>query len=143
MTKQPALLHSIAPDILVVLRNNTGPATITANLPDVASEALKKMADDIRCVSPVGDICGEGVVWHPEHRAVYWTDINRFLIHRMNLEDESTRTWIFHEPVTALNLTTDPDRLLVVFASCVALWSPRSHPCVERISNCPRLRKCD
>jgi sugar lactone lactonase YvrE/quinol monooxygenase YgiN len=95
------------------------------------------MADDIRCVAPVGDICGEGVVWHPEHQAIYWTDINRFLIHRMNLEDESTRTWIFREPVTALNLTTDPDRLLVVFASCVALWSPRSHPRVDNIFHLP------
>jgi sugar lactone lactonase YvrE len=95
------------------------------------------MADDIRCVSPVGDICGEGAVWHPEHQAIYWTDINRFLIHRLDLEYETTRTWIFHEPVTALNLTTDPDRLLVVFAFCVALWSPRSHPRVEKIFHLP------
>lgn len=104
------------------------------------------MADDIRCVFPAGDICGEGAVWHAEHQAVYWTDINRFLIHRLVLRDESTRTWIFNEPVTALNLTTDPDRLLVAFASSVGLWSPSSHPHVERIfhlSTAPRMRLND
>jgi hypothetical protein len=82
---------------------------------DLAPAARKKWQITSRCVSPVGDICGEGVVWHPEHHPVYWTNVNRFLIHRMNLEDESTRTWIFHEPVAAF-----------------------SHPCEENLPPRPR-----
>ena len=39
------------------------------------------------CVAPTGDVCGEGVVWHAGHSAAYWTDINRFLIHRYTTAD--------------------------------------------------------
>jgi len=78
------------------------------------------------CVAPTGDRCGEGVVWHEAHAAVYWTDINRFLIHRLNLHDESVRTWFFDEPVTALALTNRDDTLVVVLGSRVILWEPAS-----------------
>lgn len=76
------------------------------------------------CLAPTGDICGEGVVWHAAHRAVYWNDINRFLIHRLNLADSSVRTWMFEEPVTALSLTDCDDVLAVVLGSRVILWEP-------------------
>lgn len=95
------------------------------------------------CVAPAGDICGEGAVWHPEEEALYWTDINRFLIHRFVQEDEAVFTWMFDEPVTSVNLTTDPNRLLVVFASKVGLWSAHTHPHVEmlfELSTAPDMR---
>jgi sugar lactone lactonase YvrE len=69
------------------------------------------------CVAPVGDRCGEGVVWHAAERALYWTDINRFLIHRLDEETQSVRTWMFDEPVTAMALTERDDTLLAVFGS--------------------------
>jgi sugar lactone lactonase YvrE len=87
----------------------------------------------VSCVSPAGDICGEGAIWHPEEKALYWTDINRFLIHRFVPEDGTTVTWIFDEPVTSMNLTTDPNRFLVVFASRVGLWSAHTHPKFETL----------
>jgi sugar lactone lactonase YvrE len=101
------------------------------------------MANEIECLAPSGDICGEGPVWHPEQRALYGTDINRFLVHRFTPDDRATRTWLFEEPVTSVNLTTDPNRLLLVFGSCVGLWSPRTHPYVEtgfRLSDAPEMR---
>ena len=76
------------------------------------------------CLAPTGDVCGEGAVWHASHNAVYWTDINRFLIHRLNLADSSVRTWMFEEPVTALSLTDRDDVLAVVLGSRVILWEP-------------------
>jgi sugar lactone lactonase YvrE len=79
------------------------------------------------CVAPTGDICGEGAVWHAAHNAVYWTDINRFLVHRLNLPDSSVRTWLFDEPVTALSLTDRDDVLVVVLGSCAILWEPATH----------------
>lgn len=91
----------------------------------------------ICCVAPAGDICGEGAVWHPEEKALYWTDINRFLIHRFVPEKDATFSWIFDEPVTSMNLTTDPHRLLVVFASRVGLWSAPTHPHVETLFTLP------
>lgn len=65
------------------------------------------MNDEIRCVVPAGDSCGEGAVWHPEQCALYWTDINRFLVHRFEPHGQTIQTWFFAEPVTSVNLTTD------------------------------------
>ncbi len=76
------------------------------------------------CVAPTGDRCGEGAVWHAAHAAVYWTDINRFLIHRFTPHDHCVRTWCFDEPVTALTLTDRDDVLAVVLGSGVILWEP-------------------
>jgi sugar lactone lactonase YvrE len=84
------------------------------------------MLSKLSCVAPTGDRCGEGVVWHESHAAVYWTDINRFLIHRYNCADQTVRSWFFDEPVTALVLTDRNDVLAVVLGSCVILWEPDS-----------------
>jgi sugar lactone lactonase YvrE len=78
------------------------------------------------CVAPTGDTAGEGAVWHAAHSAVYWTDINRFLIHRFTPADHCVRTWFFDEPVTALVLTDRDDVLAVVLGSRVILWEPAS-----------------
>ena len=39
-----------------------------------------------------------------DEQALYWCDVNRFLIHRMDAE-ERVSSWFFDEPVTALSLT--------------------------------------
>lgn len=101
------------------------------------------MADEICCVVPAGDICGEGAVWHPEQNALYWTDINRFLVHRFDANSQATETWIFDEPVTAVNLTTNPELLLLVLGSKVGFWSPGTHPRVQTIyelATAPEMR---
>ena len=76
------------------------------------------------CLAPTGDVCGEGAVWHAAHNAVYWNDINRFLVHRLNLADCSVRSWMFEEAVTALALTDRDDVLAVILGSRVILWEP-------------------
>jgi sugar lactone lactonase YvrE len=95
------------------------------------------MKNEIRCAVPAGDICGEGAVWHPEQSALYWTDINRFLVHQFIPAASSTRTWIFEEPVTSVNLTEDGEQFLLAFASRIGLWSPRNHPRVDTIFRLP------
>jgi sugar lactone lactonase YvrE len=76
-----------------------------------------RMVGDPVCVAPTGDECGEGAVWHAAHDAVYWTDINRFLIHRFTPANQSVRTWFFDEPVTALTLTDRPEVLAVILGA--------------------------
>jgi len=101
------------------------------------------MNDEIRCVVPTGDICGEGAVWHPEQCALYWTDINRFLVHRFEPHGQTMQTWFFAEPVTSVNLTTNADIFLLVFASQVGLWSAREHPHIRtifRLPTAPQMR---
>jgi sugar lactone lactonase YvrE len=102
------------------------------------------------CVAPTGDVCGEGPVWHAAHGAIYWTDINRFLIHRLNLADSTVRTWLFHEPVTSLSLTDRDDVLVVVLGSRVILWEPATdarHDPLFLLAGWPAVRlndaRCD
>lgn len=78
------------------------------------------------CVAPTGDRCGEGPVWHAVEQALYWTDINRFLIHRFDPADQSVRSWFFDEPVTALALTDRDDTLVVALGSRLIFWNPAS-----------------
>lgn len=98
------------------------------------------------CIAPTGDVCGEGAVWHAAHSALYWTDINRFLIHRFTLADQCVRTWFFDEPVTALVLTDRDDVLVVVLGSGVILWEPASdlrHDPIFHLQGWPAVRLND
>ena len=76
------------------------------------------------CLVPAGDRCGEGVVWVAAERALYWTDINRFLIHRYDGDTRSVKSWFFAEPVTTLGLTDRPGTLIAALGSKVILWQP-------------------
>ncbi|WP_323013024.1 SMP-30/gluconolactonase/LRE family protein [Devosia sp.] len=76
-------------------------------------------------VVPAGDRCGEAALWNDAERAVYWTDINRFLAHRYDPQTRATRSWSFDAPVVALSLTSDPGLLLVALGSGLILFSPR------------------
>ena len=98
------------------------------------------------CIAPTGDRCGEGAVWHAAHSAVYWTDINRFLIHRLTLTNRCVRTWFFDEPVTGLTLTDRDDVLAVVLGSSVILWEPASdtrHKPIFQLAGWPSVRLND
>jgi sugar lactone lactonase YvrE len=79
--------------------------------------------DRLWCVAPQGDRCGEAATWHAQERALYWCDVNRFLIHRLNA-DQAVRSWFFDEPVTALALTEEPDEWIVALGSRLILWRP-------------------
>jgi len=98
------------------------------------------------CVAPTGDVCGEGAVWHASHKAVYWNDINRFLIHRFTPANRCVRTWFFDEPVTALTLTDQPGVLAVVLGSSVILWEPDTdvrHDPIFLLEGWPKVRLND
>lgn len=95
------------------------------------------------CVAPTADICGEGAVWHAAENALYWTDINRFLIHRYDPASASVKTWFFDEPVTALILTSVPTTLAIVLGSGLILWEPSSDSRRDyafKLSGWPKVR---
>ncbi len=101
---------------------------------------------DAVCVGPTGDVCGEGAVWHAVHNAVYWCDINRFLIHRFTPADQCVRSWIFDRPVTALALTSRPEFLLAILGSGVILWEPatdKRHAPLFCLEGWPQVRLND
>lgn len=82
--------------------------------------------DDLRCVAPVGDKCGEAATWSADEQALYWCDVNRFLVHRLG-SDQAVRSWFFDEPVTALALTEEAGTLLVALGSKLVLWCPEGN----------------
>ncbi len=84
------------------------------------------MPYNVKCLVPSGDKCGEGAVWSAPEMALYWTDINRFLIHRYDVAHKSTKSWFFDEPVVATSLTSEPGRMLVALASKLINWWPAS-----------------
>jgi sugar lactone lactonase YvrE len=53
------------------------------------------------CIAATGDVCGEGVLWERDTQSVYWTDINRFLVHRYALKDGALRPGSFLNPLPA------------------------------------------
>jgi sugar lactone lactonase YvrE len=83
------------------------------------------------CVAPAGDRCGEAPVWHAGEGALYWVDINRFLLHRYDEATASVKSWFFEEPVTALALTNRDDHLLVALGSRLVLWNTRTNERME------------
>jgi sugar lactone lactonase YvrE len=98
------------------------------------------------CLAAVGDRCGEGAVWSADESAVYWTDINRFLIHRLEYPSLKLKTWVFHEPVVALALTTDASRMLVALGSGLVWWWPETDARVDhgfKLAGWPEVRLND
>ena len=103
------------------------------------------MTERLRCVAPVGDRCGEAATWSADEQALYWCDVNRFLIHRLDAE-ERVASWFFDEPVTALSLTEEPGRILVALGSRLILWRPQDDSRREhgfRLSGWPQVRLND
>ena len=70
------------------------------------------------------NIVGESPLWHSEEGSLYWTDVNGFTIQRYILQSGETHCWRFGEPVCALSLTTDPNRIFVALGSRLILWRP-------------------
>lgn len=73
--------------------------------------------DNITCVAPAGDLCGEAATWSADENRLYWVDINRFLLHWMDHDSRAVTTHLFDEPVVALSLTDSEGKLLVTLAS--------------------------
>ena len=100
----------------------------------------------VRCVVPAGDRCGEGAIWHTKEKAVYWTVMNRFLIHRYDEATGATYSWFFDEPVVALALTDRAGTLLVALASRLILWEPLTdmrHEHGFKLTDWPKVRLND
>lgn len=98
------------------------------------------------CVAPAGAWCGEGPVWHEGEQALYWTDINRFLIHRYDPESRAMKSWFFEEPVCAMTVTERDDTLGAVLGSRVMLWEPATDRRREQgfhVPGWPKVRSND
>jgi sugar lactone lactonase YvrE len=99
----------------------------------------------LHCVAPVGDRCGEAATWSPAEQALYWCDVNRFLIHRIDAQQQ-VKSWLFDEPVVAISLTDRPQELLVALGSRLIFWRPADDHRRDqgfRLGDWPRARLND
>ncbi len=78
----------------------------------------------VECLAPSGDVCGEAATWSETDNRLYWVDINRFLLHSMDMDDRCVKSVLFDEPVVAISLTDMEGTLLVALASRLILWTP-------------------
>jgi sugar lactone lactonase YvrE len=78
------------------------------------------------CIVAAADFCGEGVLWDRDSQSIYWTDINRFLVHRYSLAEGAVKTWFFAEPVTCVMQTSRKGTLCLSLGSGLVLWEPAS-----------------
>lgn len=101
---------------------------------------------DVKVLVPMGDWTGEGATWHAAENALYWVDIERFLIHRFDTATSAVRTWFFDEPPSALGLTDRQDTLVVAIGGRLILWQPANDARAEFAGpekNWPRVRMND
>ena len=70
------------------------------------------------CVRRGGDL------WDVAANRLYWTDINRFLLHTYDPVAGTILTHMFDQPVVALSLTERKGRLLVALGSRLILFDP-------------------
>ena len=104
------------------------------------------MADEIVCIAPVGDHCGEAATWSPDEGRLFWCDVNRFLLHALDVKTNAVRSWFFNEPVAAIALTDKPGTLLIALASRLILWDAKTDARTDygfHLSDFPRARLND
>lgn len=75
---------------------------------------------------PVGNELGEGITWHPQQKAVWWTDINGQRLYRYQLNGQTLQSWPMPERVGCFGFVEDSDRLIVAFASGLAFYEVES-----------------
>lgn len=74
----------------------------------------------------LGNILGEGVLWHPRQERFWWTDIHACRLYTYHPASDRVHHWRTPERLTAFGFTEDEERLIVSFASGIAFYRPRT-----------------
>ena len=77
-------------------------------------------------VVPVGNELGEGITWDPRSRSVWWTDVERCKLYRLEFGSDQPEVVPLPERLCAFGLTDDPDILVAAFATGFYLLEPRT-----------------
>ena len=51
----------------------------------------------VECLSDTRDELGESPIWVEEENSIYWVDIKRFLIHKLDTKNNNKTSWKFNE----------------------------------------------
>ena len=80
---------------------------------------------DVECVLDCKSWLGEGPVWSPAEKALYWTDVPAYMVHRWTPATGEQRSWRVPEMVTSMSLRAQGG-LLVATTSGVDTWDPET-----------------
>lgn len=77
----------------------------------------------IEAVADYSCVCGEGPLWHPDERAVYWADIPQGRLFRLTIADGRHEPVYADRPVGGFTLQADGALLLFRDRGNVVVWS--------------------
>ena len=85
----------------------------------------------IECAAQTDDVLGEVPLWHPTENALYWIDLFKPAIHRLDIRDCKVKTWTPSEKLGSFALRAEGD-LLIAGRNGLSLFDP-SNGDVEKI----------
>ena len=56
----------------------------------------------VECISDTKDKLGESPIWIEEQNSIYWVDIKRFLIHKLDTTTNQNTSWQFNESIGSI-----------------------------------------
>jgi L-arabinonolactonase len=68
------------------------------------------------------NIVGEGIVWNPKRRALWWTDIASSKLHRYDWDREALEVFDAPERIGSFAMVAGQERLLTAFASGIGMY---------------------
>ena len=107
-------IHPAGRDLIAAARRITGAAGAVAlsSRPQPRAKNSKTKPMEIECVLPWGAQLGEAPVWHEGHKRLYWVDILRPAVYRLNPETGVNEACVLEKLVSAV-LPTLGDALIV------------------------------
>ncbi|WP_341936798.1 SMP-30/gluconolactonase/LRE family protein [Marinimicrobium sp. C2-29] len=78
---------------------------------------------------PVGNLLGEGVLWHPDQQAAWWTDIQARRLFRYHPATEALETWDTPERLATFGFIEGSEQLIAAFDLGFALYHPQTGEC--------------
>jgi L-arabinonolactonase len=77
-------------------------------------------------IIPSGDIVGEGVLWDWRRQSLWWTDIQRSRLYRLDWATRDRTLLPAPERIGSFGLVAGSDQLIAAFASGIAMYDPVS-----------------
>lgn len=93
----------------------------------------------VDCLQQANAILGEGPLWHPEQKALYWIDVIRPAIYRMVPGKGQTGNWPMPSAVGAFALCRSGQLIVALENEAVCLFDPvtgKLQPFVDPVSIC-------
>ena len=78
---------------------------------------------DVECVVDCKSWLGEGPVWSPAEKALYWTDVPAYTVHRWTPDTGEQRSWRMPEMVTSMSMRSQGG-LILATTGRVNRWDP-------------------